>query len=196
MKKFSFLFAALILVFSSTFAQKTEWALDKVHSNIGFTIDHMVVSEVSGAFDDFSLNVKSDKPDFTDVLFDVTIKTKSVNTKETSRDNHLKGADFFESDKYADIIFKGKSFKKVKGNVYKVTGDLTIKDVTKPITLDAKFMGIVKDGKGNLHAGVKVTGIIDRYVWGLKYNSALDNGGVMIGQKVTLQASFELLQKK
>ena len=196
MKKISLVFAALVLVFSGSFAQKTEWTLDKVHSNIGFTIDHMVVSEVNGAFDDYVLNVKADKPDFTDAAFDVTIKTKSVNTKETNRDNHLKSADFFDSEKYADITFKGKSFKKIKGNIYKVAGDLTIKDVTKSITLEAKFMGIVKDGKGNLHAGVKVTGIIDRYIWGLKYNSSLDNGGVMIGQKVTLQASFELIQKK
>ena len=173
--------------------QDAAWNLDKVHSSVGFSITHMVVSETVGSFDDFTMNVKADKADFTDATVDFTIQAKSVNTKEASRDNHLRGEDFFNVEKFPTITFKGKEFKKVKGNKYKVTGDFTMMGITKIITLDAQFNGMIKDSKGKMHAGLKVFGEIDRYAFGLKYNSPID-GGFALGQMVNINCNVELIK--
>ncbi|MCZ2356471.1 MAG: YceI family protein [Bacteroidia bacterium] len=177
-------------------AQSTVWKLDKSHSSVGFTIDHMVISEVTGSFNDFVFNVKSDKPDFTDAVFDATIQVKSIDTKEPKRDDHLRSDDFFDAANYPTIKFVGKKFSQVSGKQYKVTGDLTMHGVTKTVTLDAKFNGLIKDPYGNTRAGLKVWGEIDRYDYGLKYNAVLEAGGLTIGQTVRLNINAELIQAK
>lgn len=171
------------------------WNLDKAHSSVGFSVDHMVVSEIAGQFDDFSAEVKADKPDFTDVAFTITIQTKSINTKETKRDEHLRSPDFFDATKFPALTFKGSKFVQVSGNKYKVTGDLTMHGITKTVTLDAKF-GIIKDPYGNTRAGIVVTGELDRYDFGLKYNSVLEAGGLAVGQTVRLNCNFEFVKAK
>lgn len=177
-------------------AQNTGWNLDKTHSSIGFAVEHMVVSETIGQFNDFSVNIKSDKADFTDAKGDVTIKVGSVDTKEAKRDGHLKSADFFDAEKYPEIKFEIKQFAKIKDKEYKLVGNLTMHGVTRSITLTGKFNGIVKDPYGMTRTGIKLSGEVDRYDFGLKYNAAMEAGGMVIGQKVALNINIELTQVK
>lgn len=176
-------------------AQNTTWNLDKSHSSINFAVDHLVISETTGQFTDYVVNVKSDKPDFTDVVFDFKAQVNSINTADEKRDEHLKGADFFDAAKYPTIIFKGKKLVKVKGNNYKVYGELTMHGITKSIVLNARFGGIVKDPWGGTRAGLKIWGDLNRYDFGLKYNSVLEAGGLSIGQTVRITCNIELIKK-
>ena len=193
MKKFiySFIFALLA---ASLFAQNTNWKLDKAHSSIGFSVDHLIISETVGKFNDYTLDVKSDKADFSDAKFNITIKTKSIDTDHDDRDKHLKSEDFFNIKKYPEIIFKGEEFKKISDIKYIVIGELTMQGVTKKIEFEAKFGGIIKDPWGGRRAGLKLWGEIDRYEFGLKYNSTLEAGGLTIGQMVRVECRLELVK--
>jgi len=176
-------------------AQQTNWKLDASHSSIGFSIDHLVISETVGQFNDYTMSVKADKEDFTDAKFEVSIKVESIDTKSEDRDNHLRGEDFFDVASYPTIVFEGKNFEKVNSNAYKVKGSLKMHGVTKEVTFDAKFGGIVKDPWGGTRAGLKLWGEIDRNDFGLKYNSVLDNGGFAIGNEVRIECRIELIRE-
>jgi polyisoprenoid-binding protein YceI len=191
------LVAAIFLISQSLMAQSpsTVWNIDKSHSSVGFSIDHLVISQVYGQFNDFSADVKTDKPDFTDVAVTFTIQTKSIDTKDDKRDSHLRSADFFDAEKFPVITFVGKKFVQVKGNQYKLTGDLTLHGVTKTVTLDAKF-AVINAPYGNRRAGIQISGDIDRYEYDLKWNKAIEAGGLAVGQLVKLQISVELVKAK
>ncbi len=178
-----------------SFAQNTVWNLDQSHSSINFAVDHLLISETTGKFTDYSMVVKSDKPDFTDAVFQLEVKTNSVHTDDKKRDEHLVSADFFDATKYPNLLFKGLKLVKVKGNNYKVYGELTMHGITKAIVLQAKFGGIIKDPWGGTRAGLKVWGEIDRYDFGLKYNSIMEAGGLSIGQMVRITCHIELIKK-
>ena len=135
------LFAALL--FSSVGAFAQNWTLDKAHSNLAFTVTHMMLSEVDGKFQNFDVKMTSSKPDFTDAQIDLTADVSSIYTNQEKRDGHLKSADFFDATKYPTLEFKSKSITKVSGNKYKLMGDLTMHGVTKPVTLDAVITGPV-----------------------------------------------------
>lgn len=195
MKRISLLIFALIAS-EVIFAQTTKWDFDLGHSNIQFSISHMVISEVTGNFTSFEGTVLSDKADFTDAKINFTIEVNSIDTDNEKRDQHLAGADFFDAEKYPEITFKGKSLKKVSGNKYKLTGDFTMHGVTKTIELDVKYGGTIKDPWGNTKAGFKITGTIKRYDFGLKYNSTLEAGGLMLGEEVELVCNIELAKQK
>ena len=181
--------------FTLTNAQNTKWNADPSHSSIGFSIDHLVVSETTGEFNEYSMNVIADADDFSDAKFDVIIQVAGIDTKDEKRDTHLRSADFFDVEKFSTITFIGKKFKRVKGDEYKVVGDITMHGVTKTIELDAKFGGIVKDPWGGTRAGLKVWGEIDRYDFGLRYNSLLEAGGLSIGQMVRIECRLELIKE-
>jgi polyisoprenoid-binding protein YceI len=183
---------ALATIASSAFAQT--WKLDKSHSSVNFAVDHMVISETKGQFKNFTTDITASKPDMSDAKGTITINVNSVNTEDDGRDGHLKGEDFFDAAKYPNITFAVKSLKKVKGNIYKVTGDFTMHGVTKTLTLDAKINGPVKSPFGDTRAGILVYGEIDRYTFGLKYNSVMEAGGAAIGQKVRIAVSLELIK--
>lgn len=172
-----------------------EWILDKSHSSIDFNIDHLVVSETTGTFNDYAVNVVSEKPDFTDAKFNVEIKLASIDTKDSKRDEHLKGEDFFNVKKNPLVIFSGKKFDKNKDGSYKVYGTLKLNGIEKDMIFQGKFGGIVKDPWGGTRAGLKVSGIVDRYDFGLKYNSVLESGGLAIGKEVRIVANIELIKK-
>ncbi len=192
--KNAIVFIAMMFTLSGLQAQtpKTTWNVDKSHSSVKFNIDHMVISEVEGGFKEFSADVKSDKPDFTDVKGSFTVDVNSITTDNEKRDAHLKSADFFDAEKYPNMTFTIKKFTKVNGKQYKVTGDLTLHGVTKTVILNAKFGGIIKDPYGLTRTGMTVSGEIDRYAFGLKYNAALEAGGLTIGQKVRIKINLEL----
>jgi len=194
--KMSMAVLALGLLTGKLNAQNTQWNLDKSHSSVGFSVEHMLVSETNGAFNDFSTAFKSDKPDFSDVKGDLTIQVGSIDTKEAKRDGHLKSADFFDAEKYPTIKFEIKQFQKIKDKEYKLVGNLTMHGITRSVTLSGKFAGIVKDPYGMTRTGIKISGEVDRYDFGLKYNAAMEAGGMVLGQKVSITCNIELTQGK
>lgn len=155
------LVAALFCSSVGAFAQT--WTLDKSHSVLGFTVTHMMLSEVDGRFQNFDVTMTSSKPDFTDAQIDLTADVSSINTNQEKRDGHLKSADFFDAEKHPNLTFKSKSISKVSGNKYKLMGDLTMHGVTKPVTLDAVITGPVTNPQNKKTlAGFKVTGEVKR----------------------------------
>ena len=195
MKKliFTTLFLATI---SFSFAQETKWAIDKSHSNVRFAVAHMVISEVEGSFSDFNGTVTTKGDNFDNADINFTIAVNSIDTKDEKRDAHLLNEDFFDAPKYPEITFKSTKMKKVSDNKYKLTGEFTMHGVTKEITLDVKYGGTIVDPWGNTKAGFKVMGTINRTDWGLKYNSVMDTGGLMIGEEIDLVCNVELAMKK
>lgn len=192
-KLFSLAFLALISL--STFAQ-TKWNVDNVHSSVKFSVPHLVISEVEGAFKKFNGSIVSTKTDFTDAVVNFNIDVNSINTDNEMRDNHLKGDDFFNSEKYPAMTFKSTSFKKVSGNKYALYGNMTIRDVTKPVKFDVVYGGTAKDGYGNTKAGFKATTVIDRFDYNLKWNALTEAGGATVGKDITLDLKLEFAQAK
>jgi len=162
------------------------WAIDPTHTEVGFVARHLMVSKVRGSFPDVTGTVTVDE-DVTKSVADVTIKTASVTTGTPDRDAHLKSADFFDSETYPDMTFVSTSF---DGET--LTGDLTIKDVTKPVTLDVEFNGVATDPWGNEKAGFEATTEINRADWGLTWNANLEKGGVLVSEKIKLVLDVQL----
>ena len=190
MKRTKIVFLAIFAVTLFASAQ-SEWKLDKAHSSITFTVRHMVISEVTGSFKDYTINLKSEKDDFSDAEVQSTIKVGSLSTDNTMRDGHLKSDDFFNAEKFPEINFKSTSFEKLSDNKYKITGDLTIRDVTKNVTFDAVLNGTLKTDRGVLSAW-KATTTINRFDYNLKWSKTLETGGLMVGQDVTITLNLEL----
>lgn len=183
-----------LLVAVATLSAQNKWKIDKSHSNINFTVAHLVVSEVTGKFKDFSGSVESIRDDFSDMKLDIVIKANSVDTDEPKRDTHLKSADFFDTEKFNDITFKSTKVEKAGNGKYAVTGDLTMRGVTKQVVLDAALKGKTKNPWGQVVAIFKSTTTIDRTAWGLKWNKALEAGGLLVGENVNLSFNVELVQ--
>jgi polyisoprenoid-binding protein YceI len=192
MKRFTLFFALTILSIGSLLAQKSGWTLDKAHSSIGFSVRHMVISEVVGNFKDFDVAFTSVKDDYSDASVEATIKVASINTDNERRDGHLKTDDFFNAEKFPQIKFKSTSFEKVEENKYKITGDLTIRDVTKKVTFDATYNGTIKAPWGATISSWKATSSVNRFDYGLRWNKAIDTGGLIAGEIVTITLNLEL----
>lgn len=192
-KLFTLTFAALVS--AASFAQ-TKWNVDPVHSNIRFTVAHLVISEVEGSFKKFDGTLVSSKPDFSDAVINFTIDINSINTDNEGRDKHLKADDFFNAEKYPTAKFVSTSFKKIGGNKYKLTGNLTIRDVTKTVSFDVTYGGTVKDAWGNIKSGFKASTKINRFDYGLKWNTLTEAGGASVGKEVTLDLKLEFAQAK
>jgi polyisoprenoid-binding protein YceI len=190
MKKISILLLAAFAAIGFASAQ-TDWKLDKVHSSITFTVKHMVISNVTGSFKDFAITMKSAKDDFSDATVQSIIKVGSLSTDNDMRDKHLKSDDFFNAEKYPEINFKSTSFEKLSDTKYKITGDLTIRDVTKNVTFDAVLNGTLKTNRGVLSAW-KATTTINRFDYSLKWNKTIESGGLIVGQDVTITLNLEL----
>lgn len=195
MKKINYLFVVLLIAFSFTNAQ-TEWDIDKAHSKVGFSVSHLVVSDVEGQFKNFNGSIVSNGDDFSNPKIDFKIDVNSINTDNEARDKHLKSDDFFNAEKFPTITFKSKSMTKIGDKKYKLIGDFTMRDVTKEIALDVKFNGIVKDPWGNTKAGFKITGEVNRFDYNLKWNKTIETGGLVVGNIVSLNINLELTKKK
>ena len=188
MKKLNTLLALLVFASGAAIAQ-TNWTIDQPHSKIGFNVQHMVVAEVEGSFKEFDAKVVTSNADFNGATVEFTAKTASIDTDNEKRDAHLKSDDFFNAEKYPEIKFKGKLVK--EGDKYVLKGDLTLRDVTKPVVLDVKFGGTVKAWGGE-KAGFKVTGKINRQDYGLKWSKTTEAGGLVVSDEVELIAKVEL----
>ena len=184
-----------ILSMTNTQAQTTNWKIDQSHSSIGFDIDHLVVSQTEGTFNEYEATIKADEPDFSDATINITIQTASVDTKNERRDGHLKSGDFFDSEMYPTMTFKDAKFEKVSDKKYKITGLFTMHGVTKEVTLDARFGGIITQGNFGTRAGLRITGEINRYDFGLKYNAAMEAGGFILGEEVRIDCRLEMVKQ-
>jgi polyisoprenoid-binding protein YceI len=186
-----------LLISSFSFAQSAKnWKVDNVHSSVRFSVSHLVISEVEGIFKVYDGSISNTKDDFSDAKIDFNIDVASINTENSMRDNHLKSDDFFNTEKFPKMTFKSTSFKKKAGNMYELTGDLTIRDVTKKAVFSVKYGGTQKDGYGNTKAGFKVTGSINRFDYGLKWNALTEAGGATVGKEVELVGNLEFALAK
>ncbi len=193
MKAIKLTIAALVLSAASAVAQ-TNWNVDPSHSKLGFSITHMMVAETEGKFNTYEAKVSSKtETDFTGGSIEFTIDINSVDTDNEKRDGHLKSADFFDAEKFPKATFKSTSIKKVKGNTYQVTGDVTIKGVTKTVTLTANHYGkSVKDPYGMTRTGFKIMGKINRKDFGITWNAPLEGGGTALSDNVNIMINMEL----
>jgi polyisoprenoid-binding protein YceI len=187
MKKTIFAAAAAVLALSFTFEQTT-WSLDKAHSNLGFTINHLGISDFNGSFDAVETKITASKEDFSDAVVELTADAGSINTHNAQRDQHLKAADFLDAEKYPKLTFKSNSFTKGKNNHYTVKGDFTMHGVTKPIVLDAVYNGtLVHPMTKKPVSGFKVTGTIKRSDFGIAPTMAAP----LLSDEIHLVADFE-----
>jgi polyisoprenoid-binding protein YceI len=175
-------------------ANNTKWMLDKSHSEVAFKVKHLMISNVKGNFSDYEAEISTTDDDFSSANIELNIKTNSISTNDVNRDNHLKSNDFFDAENFSDLKFKSTSLKLKSGNDYELTGELTIKNITKTVKFNAEFGGIMKDPWGNIKAGFTLDGMINRKDWELNWNGILETGGVLVGEEVKIQCEIELLK--
>ena len=167
---------------------------DPTHSEIGFTARHAMVTKVRGSFTEFSGTASSEE-NLNNAQINVEIDVNSVDTRNSDRDGHLKTGDFFETEKYPKITFKSTDIKAKDDETLEVTGDLTIKDVTKPVTIDFEFNGEAVDPFGNTRVGFEGQTTINRKDFGLNFQAALDTGGVLVSEKITLNFDISAIKQ-
>jgi polyisoprenoid-binding protein YceI len=173
----------------------TKWSIDKVHSNVKFTVTHLVISEVEGYFKIFDGTLEHSKPDYSDAKINFTVDVNSINTDNENRDKHLKSDDFFNAEKFPQMKFESTSFTPLGNNKYKLSGNLTIRDVTKPIAFDVTYGGTANMGT-TVKSGFKAKGTINRFDYGLKWDKATEAGGMVVGKDVEIVVNAELNQAK
>lgn len=195
MKKLMSFLTATAVLFATTASAQTKWKIDKVHSSLRFNVSHMTVSEVEGTFKTWDGTVENTKPDFSDAKISFTIDVNSIFTDQENRDNHLKSDDFFNAAKYPTIKFESTSMQALGGNKYKLTGNLTIRDVTKTVSWDVTYGGTLVGQRGT-KAGFKATTTVDRMAYGLKWDRVTEAGGLVVGKDVEVTVKLELDQVK
>lgn len=176
--------------------ENVKWISDDKHSEIEFSARHMMISTVKGNFGKFTINAVGTHTDPESAKVEVIIDTKSVNTRDTDRDNHLRSKDFFDSEKYPEIRFESTSIKKVDDENHIIKGIMTIKDVKKEITLNGSLQGVIKDPYGKTRMGIEVSGEIKREDFGLTWNMIIEAGKVMVGSKIKILAHAELVMQE
>jgi polyisoprenoid-binding protein YceI len=192
-----FALALVLALTAATLSAATQtYVVDRPHSEADFSVRHMM-SKVTGKFDDFSGTVNLDRANPGASSVEFTLKTASINTGDPNRDKHLRTPDFFDAEKNPEIRFKSTSIAPSKTkNVYDVTGDLTMRGVTKRVTLPVEFLGFQKDPWGNERAGFALETTLNRKDYGINWNKALDNGGFLVGDDVKISINLEALPKK
>ncbi|MBX6351901.1 MAG: polyisoprenoid-binding protein [Thermoflavifilum sp.] len=173
---------------------KEKWVLDATHSNVDFTVRHMMIATVRGAFHKFDANIVADPEDLTTAEIEFTVDVASVDTRNEDRDNHLRSADFFDAEHYPQMTFKATRIVRTGDGEYDMTGDLTIRGVTKPVTLHVVYGGGGKDPWGNQRVGFTVTGKVNRKDFGLTWNVALETGGVLVSDEVQIHIDLQAVK--
>jgi polyisoprenoid-binding protein YceI len=172
------------------------YSIDTTHSEISFTVRHMMFAKVRGQFKTWSAELAYDAANPAKSTVAVAVDTASIDTREAQRDGHLKSGDFFDAEKFPKMTFRSKRIDAAGQGKYKLVGDLTIRDATREVTLDVEQTGGGKDPWGNDRLGFEVKGSISRGEWGLKWNQALEAGGVLVSDKVDIEAEVQVVQKK
>jgi polyisoprenoid-binding protein YceI len=182
---------ALALVPAMALAQATTWNVDGSHTRTGFSVKHLVISDVKGDFDKLSGKAQVDDADLSKSSVEVAIEAASISTRDEKRDNHLKSADFFDVAKFPTLTFKSTKIVAGKDGALTVTGDLTMRGVTKPVTLEGSITGTITDPQGNTRRGVSATGKLNRRDFGVSYGPA-----AIVGDEVKLDIQAELVLPK
>lgn len=192
MKKIAIILSALFVLTAFTTTSDT-WKNDKPHSQLAFTITHLGISDVSGTFNDFDVNVTSSKKDFSDASFELTAKTASIDTRVEQRNNHLKSADFFDVAKYPELTFKSTSLKKNGKDKYKLSGNLTLHGITKPVTMNLNYRGVTQNPMSKATtAGFQLDGVIKRS----DFNVGTGFTAPILSDEVRIKADGEFIQKQ
>ena len=174
---------------------KTNWNIDNMHSEIGFKVKHMMITNINGSFGQFSATAETEGDDFSTASFNFSAAINSINTGVTDRDNHLKSDDFFNAEAFPELIFKSTAITKKDDENYVISGDLTIRDVTKHIDLAAEYGGIVVDPYGQIKAGFTINGKIKRSEFGLKWNALTEAGSIVVSDEIKLAAEVQLIKE-
>jgi len=172
----------------------TKWKLDPTHSELGFKIKHLMISNVSGYFSSFEVTGETAGDDFTTAKIRLKADMNSIQTKNEQRDAHLKNSDFFETDKHPEMIFESTRTEKLDDENFSLYGKLTIKNISHPVQLNVEYSGTTKDPWGSERAGFTVTGKIKRSDWGISFG-LLEAGGAMLGDEVKIQAEVQLVKQ-
>lgn len=187
MKKITLILVAFISLTAFTRALST-WQNDKAHSQLGFTVTHLGLSEISGTFNDFDVTIKTNKDDFSDASFELTAKIASVDTRIDARDKHLRSADFFDAEKYPELTYKSTSIIKESGNKYLLTGDLDLHGIKKQVTMHLTYNGTIENAKSKKKtSGFQLTGVIKRS----DFNVGPGFAEAMISDEVRIKADGE-----
>ncbi len=171
------------------------WITDSAHSQIQFVARHMMLAKVRGEFADFTVNLDLDIDNPAAASVEARIKTASITTREAQRDAHLRSADFLKSDEYPEMVFKSTKLERTGDTAARLHGDLTIRDVTRPVLLDVTYLGTAKSPQGTLSAGFEASTKINREDWGLTWNVALETGGWLVGKEITINIEAEFTQQ-
>lgn len=174
---------------------KTKWVIDPAHSEVHFKVKHLVISTVTGSFSKFEGSAYSSSNDFSDAEIEFSAEVDSISTNQADRDAHLKSPEFFDAAKYPKINFKSREFKKKNDDTFTLTGDLTIKGITRSVTLEGEFGGTVKDPFGNFKAGFEITGKINRKEFGLTWNALTETGNMVVADEIKLHINVELVKQ-
>jgi polyisoprenoid-binding protein YceI len=169
------------------------WNIDATHSGISFSVRHMVFAKVRGRFGAFRGNLQLDEKDLTRSQVEVEIEANSIDTGVADRDNHLRSADFFEVERFPKLLFKSKRVESL-GDRYRVTGDLTIRDTTREVVLDAEYGGQAKDPWGNQRVAFTAKTSVDRKDFGLTWNQVLEAGGVLVGDRIEIELEVQAVK--
>lgn len=172
------------------------WKIDPSHSEITFKVKHLVISTVSGKFQEFEGEVEASADDFSDAKIKFSAQIDSITTGNEQRDGHLKSGDFFDAAGHPALTFQSTSLKKKAGSDYELTGDLTIRGTTRPVTMQVEFGGTQQDFYGNTVAGFELTGKINRQEFGLTWSAVTEAGGVVVSDDVKLAVNVELIKQK
>jgi len=172
------------------------WSVDAAHSSVHFSVKHMVIAKAKGSFGAYKITAETKGSDFENAKIELEIEVDSINTGVADRDGHLKSADFFDVANFSTIKFSSKEMKKINEEEYILSGDITIKSITKPIEFKVNYGGQLIDPYGNLRAGFGLEGSIDRFDFGLEWNALLEAGGAMVGKNVKLEAEIEIITSK
>ena len=173
----------------------SNYTIDTAHSEVSFTVRHMMFAKVRGTFNAWNAKLSYDAADPLKSRVDVDVDLASIDTRDDKRDAHLRSDDFFSAERFPKMTFKSQSIEKA-GKSYKLAGNLTIRDVTRPIVLDVESNGAGKDPWGNQRVGFTARGTLNRSDWGLKWNQALETGGVLVSDKVDIEVEIQAIEQK
>lgn len=173
-----------------------EWDIDPTHTRIGFSARHAMVTKVRGAFNDVAGHVFVNPDDPADARVEVRVQLASIDTRNQQRDEHLRSADFFDTENHPEMVFTADTIDEVEENNYVVVGELTLRGIARPLTLPLALTGLERDPSGALRAGLEGTRRITRKEWGISWNTPLDSGGVLVSDKITLEFELSLVKRE
>ena len=173
----------------------TKWTIDPMHSEVHFKVKHLMISTVTGSFKKFEGSVETENDDFSGAKISFSADIDSIETGMAQRDGHLKSPEFFDVATFPTLSFESKSFEKIDGNEYKLAGDLTLKGITKPVSLNVEFGGTMVDFYGNTKAGFDISGKINRQDFGLTWSGVTEAGGIVVSDEVKLVMNIQVAKQ-